>query len=283
MTYHQGKNRLRCHHCNKDQVAPKHCPDCKSEVKPVGQGTERIEEFLRTRFPTYPVIRIDRDTTRSKEQMHKQLAAVHAGGAKILVGTQMLTKGHDFPDVTLVGVLDADSGLFSSDFRSSERLAQQIVQVSGRAGRAEKPGLVLIQTLFPEHPILNKLTKHAYTKVAEDILNQREEAEWPPFSHLALLRVEAKVIQTPMHFLNTLKDNLVLTLPDKVSEQVNLLGPAYAPMAKRAGFFRGQLLFQSASRANLHQCLHLTQQIIAKMKTGRKVRWSIDVDPVELY
>lgn len=283
MTYHQGKNRLRCHHCNKDQVAPKHCPTCKKDLKPVGQGTERIEEFLRTRFPDFPVIRIDRDTTRSKEHMHDQLASVHAGGAKILVGTQMLTKGHDFPDVTLVGVLDADSGLFSSDFRSSERLAQQIVQVSGRAGRADKPGLVLVQTLFPEHPLLNKLTQHAYSEVADDILVQREQADWPPFSHLALLRVESQVIQEPMAFLKQLKNSLEKNMPEEILKQVNLLGPAFAPMAKRAGFFRAQLLFQSGSRVSLHQLLHAAQQIIAGFKHSRHVRWSLDVDPVELY
>lgn len=283
MTYHQAKNRLRCHHCNKDQVAPKHCPSCKNELKPVGQGTERVEEFLRTRFPDTPVIRIDRDTTRSKEQMRSQLAAVHSGGAKILVGTQMLTKGHDFPNVTLVGVLDADGGLFSSDFRASERLAQQIVQVSGRAGRAEKPGLVLIQTMFTDHPLLNQLTGHAYMEVAQDILQQRESAEWPPYSHLALIRAESAVIQEPMVFLRELKKHLEAVLDEKLSKQVQLLGPAYAPMAKRAGYFRTQLLFQSPTRASLHQVLHHTQEIIHKMKLSRHIRWSLDVDPVELY
>lgn len=283
LTYHHAKNRLRCHHCNKDQAVPKKCPKCKSEVKPLGQGTERIESFLRMRFPDVPVIRIDRDTTRSKEQMQKQLESVHAGGAKILVGTQMLTKGHDFPDVTLVGVLDADGGLFSSDFRSSERLAQQIIQVAGRAGRAEKPGLVLIQTLFLEHPLLNMLTEHAYTAVAKDILKQREEALWPPFSHLALMRVESQNYEEPMQFLMHIKETLTNDLPAELIEKVSILGPAYAPMAKRAGFYRAQLLFQSETRAALHQVLHHAQQCSSTIKHHRSVRWSLDVDPSELY
>jgi len=283
LTYHHAKNRLRCHHCNKDLPAPKKCPNCKSEVKPLGQGTERIESFLRMRFPDVPVIRIDRDTTRSKEQMQKQLKSVHAGGAKILVGTQMLTKGHDFPDVTLVGVLDADGGLFSSDFRSSERLAQQIIQVSGRAGRAEKPGLVLIQTLFPDHPLLNKLTEHAYTDVAMNILKQRAEALWPPFSHLALMRVESQSYEEPMQFLTHIKNTLEQTLSAETLEKVSILGPAYAPMAKRAGFYRAQLLFQSETRAVLHQVLHHAQQCSSTIKHHRSVRWSLDIDPSELY
>ena len=283
LTYHHAKNRLRCHHCNKDQVVPKKCPSCKSEVKPLGQGTERIESFLRMRFPDVPVIRIDRDTTRSKEQMQKQLQSVHAGGAKILVGTQMLTKGHDFPDVTLVGVLDADGGLFSSDFRSSERLAQQIIQVAGRAGRAEKPGLVLIQTLFPEHPLLNMLTEHAYTEVAKDILKQRAEALWPPFSHLALMRVESQNYEEPIQFLMHIKETLQKIIPEETLEKVSILGPAYAPMAKRAGFFRAQLLFQSETRAVLHEVLHHAQQCSSTIKHHRSVRWSLDIDPSELY
>jgi len=281
MTYHHAKKRLRCHHCNKEEIAAKHCPSCKHEVKPIGQGTERIESFLRTRFPNAPVIRIDRDTMRNKNQMQEQFAAVHAGGAKILVGTQMLTKGHDFPDVTLVGVLNADSGLFSSDFRSSEHLAQQIIQVSGRAGRAQKPGLVLIQTLFPDHPLLNKLTEHAYSEIAHDILEQRAEAHWPPFSYLALLRVEAKDVREPMQFLEHIKSSLEHSL--KNNDSVSLLGPASAPMAKRAGFYRAQLLFQSSSRPALHQVLYEMQQVISQMKRKHRVRWSLDVDPVELY
>jgi len=233
LTYHHAKNRLRCHHCNKDLPAPKKCPACKADVKPLGQGTERIESFLRMRFPDTPVIRIDRDTTRSKEQMQKQLESVHAGGAKILVGTQMLTKGHDFPDVTLVGVLDADGGL--------------------------------------------------YTQVANNILKQRAEALWPPFSNLALMRVESQSYEEPMQFLNHIKDTLSKLLSEEVLQKVSILGPAYAPMAKRAGFFRAQLLFQSEKRAVLHQALHHAQQCSNSIKHHRSVRWSLDIDPSELY
>ena len=278
-TYHHRKHRLRCHHCNKNKTVPKHCPECKHELKPIGEGTERIESFLQARFPKIPVIRIDRDTIRNKEQMQKHLNAIYAGGAKILIGTQMLTKGHDFPDVTLVGVLNADSGLFSSDFRSTERLSQQMIQVSGRAGRADKPGLVLIQSNFPEHPLLEQLKTHDYASISTEILNEREQSHWPPFSHLALLRVEAQDVNLPMQFLEHIVKRLQFVLADKVEA----LGPAPAPMTKRAGFFRAQLLLRSEHRASLHQVIYETQQLIYSIPESRKVRWSLDIDPSELY
>lgn len=278
-TYHHRKHRLRCHHCNKNKPIPKHCPECKHELKPIGEGTERIESFLQARFPRTPVIRIDRDTIRNKEQMHKHLNAIYAGGAKILIGTQMLTKGHDFPDVTLVGVLNADSGLFSSDFRSTERLSQQMIQVSGRAGRAEKPGLVLIQSNFPEHPLLEQLKTHNYPSISSEILLERQQSQWPPFSHLALLRVEAQDVNLPMQFL----EHIVKRLQFVLSDAVEALGPAPAPMTKRAGFFRAQLLFRSEHRAKLHQVIYETQQLIYSIPEARKLRWSLDIDPSELY
>jgi len=278
-TYHHRKHRLRCHHCNKDKPVPKFCPECKHELKPIGEGTERIESFLQARFPQTQVIRIDRDTTRNKEQMQKHLENIHAGGAKILIGTQMLTKGHDFPNVTLVGVLNADSGLFSSDFRSTERLSQQMLQVAGRAGRAEKSGLVLIQSNFPEHPLLEQLKGHDYASISQEILAERQQSQWPPFSHLALLRVEAQDVNLPMQFLEHILKRLQFLLEDKVEA----LGPAPAPMSKRAGFFRAQLLFRSVQRANLHQVIYETQQLILSIPESRKVRWSLDIDPSELY
>jgi len=278
-TYHHGKQKLRCHHCNKNKPIPKQCPECKHELKPIGEGTERIESFLETRFPKIPVIRVDRDTIKSKDQMQQQLQAIHAGGAKILIGTQMLTKGHDFPNVTLVGVLNADAGLFSSDFRSSERLSQQLIQVSGRAGRAEKPGLVLIQTNFPEHPLLEQLKTHDYDNICRSILTERKESNWPPFSHLVLIRVEAQDNQLPIQFL----EHIVKRLQFLLNEDIETLGPAPAPMSKRAGFFRAQFLFRSQQRALLHQVIYEAQQLILAIPEARKLRWSIDIDPSELY
>ncbi len=190
-TVHLKSHRLICHHCGAQAPVPFACPQCATELKPVGQGTERIEDALDEFFPGVPVVRIDRDTVRSRGEIEAALERVHGGDARILVGTQMLTKGHDFPDVTLVVVLNADQGLFGTDFRSSERLAQSIVQVAGRAGRASRPGEVLIQTACPDHPLLTRLLAGGYEDFATGALEERAAARWPPFSHLAVLRAEA--------------------------------------------------------------------------------------------
>jgi len=280
MTYYARSGRLRCHHCGAERPVPPQCPDCGSiDLRPVGQGTERIEQSLKKLFPARGVVRIDRDSTRRKGSMDALLAEVHSGEGRILIGTQMLAKGHHFPNVTLVGILDADQGLFSVDFRAGERMAQLIVQVAGRAGRADKPGTVLIQTHVPDHPLLRLLVEKDYAHFARAALKEREEAQMPPFSHLALLRAEAVDRHAPMAFLEEAR-GLAEQLPH---EKVWLLGPVPAPMERRAGRNRAQLLLQGETRQALHQLLNAWAAQLEGLKSGRKVRWSLDVDPGELF
>ncbi len=280
MTVYAAQQRMRCHHCQSERPLPRQCPDCGSiDLRPIGQGTERIEQHLQALFPEREVIRIDRDTTRRKGSMDKLLEKIHSESGQILIGTQMLAKGHHFPNVTLVGILDADQGLFSIDFRAAERMAQLIIQVAGRAGRAEKPGEVLIQTHVPDHPLLRLLVEKDYAHFARATLKERQEAELPPFSHFALLRAEAVDSEAPMTFLEAAR-----SLAEQLGHDgVWLLGPIPAPMERRAGRSRAQLLLQAASRAALHQLLNHWAGALEGVKEGRKVRWSLDVDPVELY
>jgi len=279
MVLHQRQRRLHCHHCDTRRPVPVACPECQQPLAPVGQGTERIEETLGRLFPVYPMVRIDRDTTQRKGAMAEKLDDIRSGRARILVGTQMLTKGHDFPEVSLVGVLNADQGLFGTDFRASERLAQTIVQVAGRAGRAERPGLVLIQTLYPEHPLLTRLVSDGYAAFAEAALQERRESGWPPFSHLVLLRAESARMAQTMAFLEAASS--LLNLPPAL--QCKVLGPAPAPMEKRAGRFRGQLLLESHQRQGMHALLAGWLKEIRELPESRRVRWSLDVDPIELF
>ena len=280
MTYHHGHNKLRCHHCGAERRAEQACPDCDSTALiPVGEGTERVEQTLLKHFPNNDVIRIDRDTTRRKGALENLLQEVHAGGPKILLGTQMLAKGHHFPDVTLVGILNVDQGLFSVDFRAMERTAQLIVQVAGRAGRAEKPGEVMLQTHYPDHPLLQTLLKSGYDQFARQALLEREQAALPPFSYMALLRAEAVTVSQPMEFLREAK----MLAQDLAVPDIELLGPLPSPMEKRAGRYRAQLFIQSGKRAALHKLLHPWVFALEESKLGRKVRWSIDVDPLDVY
>jgi primosomal protein N' (replication factor Y) len=280
MTYYARSGRIRCHHCGAERPVPPQCPDCGSlDLRPVGQGTERIEQALKRLFPGIGVVRIDRDSTRRKGAMDALLAEVHSGEGRILIGTQMLAKGHHFPNVTLVGILDADQGLFSVDFRAGERMAQLIVQVAGRAGRADKPGTVVIQTHVPDHPLLRLLVEQDYAHFARAALKEREEAQLPPYSHLALLRAEAVDKQAPLAFLEEAKQEAE-RLPH---EGIWLLGPVPAPMERRAGRSRAQLLLQAESRQALHRLLNQWAPALEGIKSGRKARWSLDVDPGELF
>ncbi len=279
MTLHQGRNRLCCHHCGTESRPPAHCPECASDLKPVGQGTERIEETLNSYFPDARVARIDRDATRSRGSLDDILADMRSGEIRILVGTQMLTKGHDFPGVTLVGVLNADQGLFGTDFRSDERLAQTILQVAGRAGRRDRAGEVLIQTAYPEHPLLQDLIRGGYEAFSSAALDQRELAGWPPFSHLALVRAEAHQPDQAIGFLQHCR----VLAEQAAGPGVRILGPAPAPMERRAGRYRAQLLLQSGRRAALHILLAQMLSGIEQSSRARTVRWSLDVDPVELF
>ncbi|MCG6935565.1 MAG: primosomal protein N' [Proteobacteria bacterium] len=280
MTVHQNAHRLRCHHCGSERPLPVTCPECGGEeLIHMGYGTQRVAEALATRFPDTPVLRIDRDTTRRRGAMQAMLTQIKQGDVQILVGTQMLAKGHHFPRLTLVALLDADYGLFSADFRAAERLGQLVLQVAGRAGRAERPGEVLIQTHHPDSALLQSLLGHDYYRFAQALLAERQAAELPPFSHLALLRAEAVNAEAPLQFLDEARQ-----LAGQAGHRdVELFGPMPAPMERRAGRNRAQLLLQSRSRGALQQLLGPWLMQLEKLKSGRKVRWSIDVDPMEMF
>jgi primosomal protein N' (replication factor Y) len=284
MTVHQRSGELRCHHCGHVERVPRNCPSCgKVDLRPVGAGTERAEERLAILFPDYPVLRVDRDSTSRKDAMNQLFSTIQKGNPCILVGTQMLAKGHHFPRVTLVSILDADGGLFSGDFRASERMAQLIVQVAGRAGRAEEPGRVIIQTHLAEHPLLIQLTEQGYFAFAEQALSERRAAGLPPFSHLALLRAEAHKPNQAESFLDEACAEAEQLLIDMQLGGIELLGPVPAPMERRAGRYRAQLLVQASARAPLHKLLATWLLALENMPSGRQVRWSLDVDPVDLY
>jgi primosomal protein N' (replication factor Y) (superfamily II helicase) len=279
LTVHQGERALHCHHCGTQRPLPATCPECDAEVKPVGQGTERIEETLATLFPDAPLARVDRDSMRRRGALEETLQRVHSGEIRLLIGTQMLTKGHHFPDVSLVVVLNADQGLFGTDFRAAERLAQTIVQVAGRAGRAERAGEVMIQTEFPEHPLLTQLVCGGYDAFAQAALAEREQAGWPPFTRVAVLRAEAASRDTARDFLELARDLAAGCAVDGVE----ILGPAAAPMERRAGHFRAQLLLHAASHSPLQRLFARWLPALETAPAARKVRWALDVDPLELF
>jgi primosomal protein N' (replication factor Y) len=277
LTVHMSAGRLRCHHCGADGPLPTRCPICGFAVKPVGQGTERIEETMATLFPNVPLVRLDRDVVRKRGDMEEAMRRMASGEARILVGTQMVTKGHDFPNVTLVVVLNADQGLFSTDFRAPERLAQTIVQVAGRAGRGTRPGEVLVQTEFPGHPLLLSLQSEGYDGFARAALEERAQASWPPFSRLAAVRDSATTAHAALEFLTEARK--IAKLP----RNVKLLGPVPAAMAKRAGRHHAQLLVESPERGALHRFLDAWLPEVEQLQSARRVRWALDVDPGELF
>jgi len=279
MTVHARDRQLRCHHCGARRQLDEHCSDCGSTVRPLGQGTERLEEALQDRFPNHRVVRIDSDSTQRTGAMDEALALAETGDADILVGTQMLSKGHHFPKLTLVGIVNADQGLFGTDFRSSERLAQSIVQVAGRAGREHVQGEVIIQTSFPDNPFWQRLIDGGYEQVAADALAEREVTRWPPFTWLALIRSAAHKQGDAHAFLNTAKH----LIAEQETGFLRVLGPVNAPMARRAGRYRAQLLLQGSDRKELHNILTLLRPRLESEPAARKVRWSIDVDPIELF
>lgn len=278
LTLHLNPSRLICHHCTSQYRVPNQCGACKqTPLLQVGMGTERLEATLRKHFPDTSILRIDRDSVRKKGALEHVLEQINQGQAQILIGTQMLTKGHHFPNVTLVGIMDADSGLYSTDFRGVERMGQLIIQVAGRAGRAEKPGQVYLQTHYPNHPALQLLIQRNYGEFIQELLNERQQSYWPPFSFLALLRAEASKKQMPIDFLNEVK-----TLANTKNHGIELLGPIPALMEKKAGQFRGLLLFQAKNRTLLQKWLNEFIPQLENLQLGKKVRWSVDVDPQEL-
>jgi primosomal protein N' (replication factor Y) len=278
MTLHRRARQLRCHHCGAHGAVPAICASCGQALNPVGQGTERVEETLARLFPDAPLARLDRDTASARGAVQTVLDRVHSGEARILVGTQMLTKGHHFPEVSLVVILDADQGLFASDFRATERLAQTITQVAGRAGRGSLTGEVLIQTEFPEHPLLNRLITQGYEGFAISALEERREAGWPPYSRLAMLRAEAKDSSGLDAFLRAAADSS----RGLVEADIKVLGPASALIARRADHFRAHLLIESPARSALQRFLKDWLPRVETLSGPPGLRWSIDVDPLEV-
>lgn len=278
MTYHARLNRLVCHHCGHEQEAPNTCPDCRNtQLHTQGHGTERLELALEKQFSNTPVVRIDRDTTSRKGALQQHLATVRNHDRLILIGTQMLAKGHDFPNLTLVIIVDVDSALLSAEYHALERLGQLLIQVSGRAGRSDKPGTVLLQTTQPEHPTLLHLLQHGYTAFAKQLLEERKRWRFPPYGHQAMIRANATDLNRTLGYLLIFREHLSAHFQD-----VTIMGPSPAPMEKRAGRYRAQLLLHANKRARLHQALDYLVEQEASIKKKSGIRWSIDVDPVEL-
>lgn len=281
MTVHQSPRHLHCHHCGHQRPLPRRCPACHSEqLQPLGHGTERSEAALQAAFPGTRILRVDRDSTRSRDGMHKILDQIHSGQACILVGTQMLAKGHHFADVTLVVIIDAYAGLFSTDFRGPERMGQLLLQVAGRAGRAEKPGRVIVQSHHTDHPLVQTLMFKGYHAFAQALLHERHITQLPPYRYLALLRAESKRPELALEFLREARRRAEqLQAP---SAQLHYLGPLPAMLEKRGDRFRYQLQINSAHRKPLQHLLTVLGQQLEQAAIAKRVRWSIDVDPQEM-
>ncbi len=278
MVLHLADRRLRCHHCGCEHRIPQACPTCgNQDIHPFGRGTQRLEAWLQEEFPEARILRVDRDSVKSRKQWEAMLERIHGGEADILVGTQMLAKGHDFPKLTLVGALGADSALFAADWRAPERLFAQLMQVAGRAGRAELKGEVLIQTQYPDHPLYAALVAHDYPGFAASLLKEREQAGFPPYAFQAMLRAEAPDMADSIAFLNA-----AAALP-VVSEHQNVMIYDAIPMKlfRLANLERGQLLAESASRPALQAFLPRWREAIEMIKSPSKLRWHIEVDPLE--
>jgi primosomal protein N' (replication factor Y) len=277
LVVHLSQKRLKCHHCGHEQKIPLQCPSCgNADLHPTGHGTQRLEQTLQALLPTARIARVDRDSMRNKDALTQVLTQVHQQEIDILVGTQMLAKGHDFPHLTLVGVIDTDSALYSPDFRASERLFAQLMQVSGRAGRASIAGEVLIQTAFPQHALFQALRAQDYVTYANEILQERATMQYPPTSYFALLRAEANDFSQVQQFLNA-AGNLARAL----KKEVMIYDMVRPQMERLKGMERGQLLLQSNSRAALQRLLKPWITQIHELPLSKKVRWSLDIDPLE--
>ena len=275
MVLHLADRRLRCHHCGCEHRIPKACPTCgNQDIHPFGRGTQRLEIWLQEQFPGARILRVDRDSVKSRKQWEAMLSLIHGGQADILVGTQMLAKGHDFPKLTLVGALGADAALYAADWRAPERLFAQLMQVAGRAGRAELKGEVLIQTEYPDHPLFAALVDHDYPGFAAQQLKEREQAGFPPYAFQAMLRAESPEMADAIAFLKT-----AAALP-VIGDHENILiyDPVPMKLARLANLERGQLLAESHSRPAFLPCW---REAIQGIKAPSKLRWHIEVDPLE--
>ena len=275
MVLHAADRKLRCHHCGAEDGIPRACPTCGNvDLKAMGRGTQRVEETLAERFPAARIVRIDRDSARRREQLSRTLESIRRGEGDILVGTQLLAKGHDFPNLTLVGVLNADSALVSTDYRAPERLFAVLAQVSGRAGRRERPGEVLIQTRYPQHPLFAALERHDFSGFAEAQLAERKAAGFPPFVFEAALRAEAPKLDQALQFLRQAAARVPPT------DEISVFDPVPHVLTRRADLERAQLVMQSRSRQSLQEHLRkLSDQLFES--APRQIRWHLDVDPIE--
>jgi primosomal protein N' (replication factor Y) len=275
MVLHAADRRLRCHHCGAEGTIPRACPTCGNvDLKPIGRGTQRVEETLASRFPGARIVRIDRDSARRRAELSRTLEGIRRGEGDILVGTQLLAKGHDFPALTLVAVLNADTGLIPTDYRAPERLFSVLAQVAGRAGRRERPGEVLIQTRYPGHPLFAALARHDYAGFARSQLAERRAAGFPPFVFEAALRAEAPKLETALGFLKHASASV------RAPEEVRVFDPVPHVLTRRAGLERAQLVMQSASRPPLQEFLAAVSRKLFE-EAPRQVRWHLDVDPIE--
>ena len=276
LVLHLKDGRLRCHHCGHQERVPQACPSCgNADLQPIGVGTQRIESMLRESFPGARILRVDRDSTRNKGAWQVMRQQIQDNAVDILVGTQMLAKGHDFPNLTLVGVVNPDSALYSNDFRASEKLFSQLTQVAGRAGRADKPGQVLIQTAFPEHPLFDSLQRHDYDAWAKTLVDERRSAGFPPFVYQVLLRAEAKSEPHVYSFLGRAREDAI-----KLAMPVDVYSVVPAVMPRRANHFLAQLLVQSEARKSLQQFLREWHPLLGVL-ADNKLRWSLDIDPMD--
>ena len=282
LVVHLGQKRLKCHHCGHEQRIPLQCPSCGNpDLSPIGQATQRLQQTLNTLFPDAKIARVDRDSMRSKDALTALLTQVQNKEIDILVGTQMLAKGHDFPHLTLVGVIDTDTALFSPDFRAAERLFAQLMQVSGRAGRAEIAGEVLIQTAFPQHALFDALKAQDYVAYADELLNERATMQFPPTSYFALLKAEASDFAQVAQFLN-LAANLARAAINASSNEVTIYDAVRPQMERLKGMERAHVLLQAPSRAALQRLLKNWMPQLRAEKLSAKIRWALDIDPLEL-
>ncbi len=280
LTIHRRRRRLRCHHCGDSSALPRQCPRCHSErLLAAGLGTEQTEEFLHTRFKQWPIYRVDSDSMQNKGTMQALVEEINRGAPCILLGTQMLTKGHHFPAVSLVAVIDADALLFSADFRGEERMAQLLTQVAGRAGRAELPGSVLLQTHYPDHPALLAMLSTSYAEQARELLKRRHENGMPPAGQLVVLRTDCPNAEYGEQFLQNLRERSAPQLPGGA----RLIGPLPSPMQRRAGKYRCQLLLTAPNRKAAQAAASLLVANAEAIPSRHGLKWSIDIDPQDVY
>jgi len=278
LIYHRHINRLKCHHCGIEKIPELNCPSCHQQtLRILGYGTERLEENLESYFPDTTIIRIDRDTTRRKRAFALHLEKINSGEPCIIIGTQMLAKGHDFSNLAFVGILDVDVGLLSLDFRATEHLAQLLTQVSGRAGRSDHKGEVSIQTRYPNHPIFNFIRSSQYTKYASTLLKEREKTQLPPYSHQALICANSKNKNNAEKFLNKVAD----LLNNIDIDSVEVWGPVPAIIEKKANYYYFNLYLQSINRNQLHRVIKTFYKHLETIKINSSVRWFLDVDPID--